>query len=67
MTAAPKESTMYSYSSDDHSGTSTTISGIAQAHGLRARTLDQLCAAVERVGGYITVCRAGQVVAQVAQ
>ncbi len=40
---------------------------IAQAHGLRARTCDQLAAAVRRAGGYITVTRNGRPCVFVAQ
>lgn len=65
--AAPTENPMYTYSSDDHSGTASTISEIAREHGLHARTAKQLAAAFRRAGGYITVTRAGATVVHVAQ
>lgn len=58
---------MYTYSSDDHSGSASTIREIAKAHGLRARTGDQLAAAFRAAGGYITVSRDGVPVVHVAQ
>ena len=65
--AAPTENPMYTYSSDDHSGTASTISEIASAHGLVARTADQLAAAFRRAGGYIIVHRGERVIVHVAQ
>lgn len=58
---------MYTYSSDSESGTASTISAIAKAHGLRARTCGQLADAFRAAGGYITVSRAGRPVVYVAQ
>lgn len=58
---------MYNYSSDDHSGTASTISEIAREHGLVARTADQLAAAFRAAGGYITVSWAGRPIVHVAQ
>lgn len=58
---------MYTYSSDDHSGSASTISEIARAHGFVASTTNQLAAAFRRAGGYITVSRAGRPIVHVAQ
>lgn len=59
---------MYTYSSDDHSGSATTIAEVAAAHGLQAATAAELEAAFRGAGGYITVTDAdGALVAHVPQ
>lgn len=59
---------MYTYSSDDHSGSATTIAEIAADHGLQATTAAELETAFRRANGYITVTDAdGAVVAHVPQ